>query len=411
LAGSLVGLVALGALATFGIASAMGHARGHTAFVQQCSDSQYPAARDPSNPLMLQTNPGTDPLRGGHYFVDGPRHGAAAGAIAQMLGMDPMGFQDSYSWAALKRRLHTGALADRLAHDRRLARKVQMLEKIADQPEANRFSLYSGGGGPGATFGQVQKILCGNSQADPGSIPIVSTFFLYQAGYCETRGDILGHRSNFDRQINEMVQGIGRRPIVLLLEVDAIGSSRCMEANGALGEWLKDLRFEVDKVSKLPHAVAYVEAGYSDSNPPGYTARALKAADVHKIRGFFTNDTHLNWAIDEVHWGNRVARLVGDTHFVVNTAQDGQGPKLNPNPVTQGNEDLCNPPGRGLGRRLDTSTGYANVDAFMWTHVPGNSSGACRGGPAPGTFWPARAIDLASRANSRLGPRFPSAPY
>ena len=51
------------------------------------------------------------------------------------------------------------------------------------------------------------------------------------------------------------------------------------------------------------------------------------------------------------------------------------------------------------------------IDVFLWTHVPGNSSGSCNGGPASGAFWPARAISLAESANGRIGPGFPSQPY
>ena len=53
------------------------------------------------------------------------------------------------------------------------------LSKIAGQPEAQRFSIYSGGGGPGKIFGQVEKIFCQNMRADPGSIPIITTYFLH----------------------------------------------------------------------------------------------------------------------------------------------------------------------------------------------------------------------------------------
>ncbi|MGZ4230850.1 MAG: hypothetical protein ACXVVQ_05420 [Solirubrobacteraceae bacterium] len=47
------------------------------------------------------------------------------------------------------------------------------------------------------------------------------------------------------------------------------------------------------------------------------------------------------------------------------------------------------------------------------THSPSrrNSSGHCNGGPNPGTFWPARAIQLASRAQAKLGPGFPADKY
>src|SRR5947209_15723442 len=59
---------------------------------QQCSDSQYSGTRDPANPLELSPAPGSDPLSGAHLFVDGPRHGVAAGAIAQLLGVDPQSY-------------------------------------------------------------------------------------------------------------------------------------------------------------------------------------------------------------------------------------------------------------------------------------------------------------------------------
>jgi endoglucanase len=282
---------------------------------------------------------------------------------------------------------------------------------LADQPEAQRFSLYSAGGGPGAISAQVQKIFCHNMTADPGTVPIITTYFLYQAGYCETSSEIIAHRPTFERQVNEMVAAIERRPAVMLLELDAIGSSSCMARSGALAEWENDLRYEIQQVSTLPHAVVYVEAGYSDSNTPGYTAKVLNAVGVRNIRGFYTNDTHLNWTTNEVRWGNKVSALTGGTHFIVNTADNGHGPVLNPHPVKQGIEDLCNPPGRGAGIPTTTDTGNPAVDAYMWVHVPGMSSGKCNGGTPSGTFWLARALTEARNANARLGPHFASRPF
>jgi endoglucanase len=180
---------------------------------------------------------------------------------------------------------------------------------------------------------------------------------------------------------------------------------------GSLGTWERYLRHEVDQISALPHAVVYLEAGYSDSNSVGYTARALGAAGVRKIRGFFTNDTHINWTINEVRWAERISRLTGGAHYIVNTAQNGNGPLLNRQPVREGVEALCNPPGRGLGPRDTTDTGFPHADAFLWTHTPGNSSGHCNGGPDSVTFWTDRALDLAAHANDRIGPKYPSQPY
>jgi endoglucanase len=298
-----------------------------------------------------------------------------------------------------------------MAHNRQLARKVGLLEKIADQPEAQRFSLYSSGGGPGAIFAQVQKIFCHNMTADPGSIPIITTYFLYQAGYCETASEIVSHRPTFERQVNEMVQGIQNRPAVMLLELDAVGSSSCMARSGALSEWENDMRYEINAVSALPHAVVYMEGGYSDGASPSYTAQVLNAVGVRNIRGFFTNDTHMQWTANEIRWGLKVSSLTGGAHFIVNTADNGHGPLLNPHPVKQGIEDLCNPPGRGAGIPTTTDTGNQAIDSFMWIHVPGTSSGSCNGGTASGTFWLARALTEARNANAQLGPHYKSRPF
>jgi endoglucanase len=384
--------------------------QAHQALAQQCADP-YPATRDPSNPLDLPAAPGANPLNGAHFFVDGPRHGEAAGAIAQLLGINPTRYNDSRSWATFKARLAHGRLHRKLRHNRALAHKVALLEKIADQPEAQRFSRYSAGGGPGAIFAQVQKIFCHNMTADPGSIPIITTYFLYQAGYCETSSEIVANRPTFERQVNEMVAGIERRPAVMLLELDAIGSSRCMARSGALHEWETDMRYEINAVASLPHTVVYIEGGYSDANNAAYTARVLNAVGVRNIRGFFTNDTHMNWTANEIRWGEKVSALTGGTHFIVNTADNGHGPLLNPHPGKQGVENLCNPPGRGAGPPTNAATGFPAIDAFMWVHVPGTSSGRCNGGTASGTFWMARGLTEARNANARLGPHFPSRPY
>jgi endoglucanase len=394
-------LAALAIVALAWVSVAVGHPRGGGS--SPCADpDNHSALRDPSNPLDLPNPPGANPLNGANFFVDGPAHGAAASAIARLIGIDPQSLPDNLSWAQFQQ-----------DHAARIAANPQatLLEKIADEPEANRFSMYSEGGGPGRVYGQVHKVVCDNMAADPGTIPIFTTFFLYQAGYCETGSEILAHRSTFERQVNEMARGIDRRPAVMLLEIDAIGSSRCMQGSGALPVWEADIRYEIDKISALPHTVVYVEGGYADANPAGYTARVLNAVGVNKIRGFFTNDTHEDWTISEIRWAERVSRLTRGAHFIVNTATNGRGPLVPASRVRDGNEVLCNPPGRGIGPLPQINPGFAGVDAFFWTSPPGNSSGSCNGGPPSGTFWPAKAIAMAALANGRLGPRFPSHPY
>lgn len=361
---------------------------------------------------MLPSAPGSDPLSGAQFFVDGPAHGAAAGAIAQLLGANPRSYADDISWASFKASFSSGQFARELDSNPALAKQVGALEKIADEPEAQRLSAYSQGGSPKGIFDQAQKLFCHNLTADPGSIPIINTYFLHPlAGGCPTAGRLRARSGHFKSQVNAMAAATGRRPAVFLLEVDAIGSSRCISHHGGLHVWESLLRYEAKRMSSLPHTAVYIEAGYSDANGPRYTARVLNASGIRLTRGFFTNDTHLNWTINEIKWGEKVSARTHGAHFIVNTAQNGNGPLKNPHPVTQGVEDLCNPPGRALGPPPTTNTGFAHVDAYLWTSPPGNSGGKCHGGPASGTFWVARAVDLAEHANARLGPTYPSRPY
>jgi hypothetical protein len=411
------GLVALIVIIAAGAALAAAHpVHAHTAYSSGCGDP-YPSGRNPNDPLMLRDPPGSyDPLRGAGFFVDGPTHGAAAGEIARLLGIDttvPIGsflpaFNDDESWTTFKQ------YVDRLLprQSAGVAYKIRLLEKIADEPEAQRFSSGDEGGSPSEVADFARKLFCHNFTADPGTVPIISTYFLHGAlGGCPTSDAIRSYMPLFEQRVNAVVSETGNRPAVYLLELDAIGSSRCIYDGGAIGAWEAALRWEIGRFATLPHAVVYVEAGYSDANKPRYTARILNTLGIRRIQGFFTNDTHLNWTIKEIKWGERVSKLTHGAHFVVNTAQNGNGPLRNPHPSTEGVEHLCNPPGRGLGPLPNTDTGFPRVDAFLWTHVPGNSSGPCGGGPPAGDFWPARAEELAARANNRIGPNYPSDPY
>jgi endoglucanase len=407
----LAALAALALTATVQIASASARtasARPHDA--QQCSES-YPAQRDPANPLDLPQAPGANPLTGAQFFVPGPAKGSAARTIAQLLGLNPDNLPVDESWATFAQKLEFGPLHDKLAGNPSLARQVAQLSMIASQPEAQRISIYSWGGTAGGIFKQTQKILCLNQAADPGTIPIFNTYFLHpQLGGCPTPSQVSAYNGLFHSRVDAMAAGIDRRPAVVLLELDALGSSSCIARNHSMPQWEADLRYEMNAMQSLPHTVVYVEGGYSDSNSVGYTAKILNAIGISTIRGFFTNDTHEAWTINEAKWATAIAQKTGGSHFIVDTADNGHGPLLNHNKVKNGVEDLCNPPGRGLGPETTTDTGFAFADAWMWTHPPGNSSG-CGGGPPGGVFWPARAEGEAARANGQLGPGLSSRPY
>jgi hypothetical protein len=419
--GRLKGWLAAGSVAAlvlaFGLPSISAGRGQHQRRAADCASPDVNTPRDPANPLALPSPPGRDPIQGAHFFVDGPRHGNAAGTVAQLIGVNPTSVSETTSWPDFKA-AHQGAINGNY--------RAREISKIADEQETQNISLFSQGGGRGAIFSQTQKILCNNMAADstPASVAVFTTFMIYPNGQeCPSLSQIRGWQGTFHRLVDEMAAGIGRKRAIILEEIDSIGVSSCLRGR-SLAIWLGDLKYESKKLGSLPHTVVYQEAGYSDAQGPAWTANRLWKAGINQIRGFFTNDTHLVWSIDEIRWAQDIADDLYarshhryTAHFIVNTAQNGRGPKRNPHPVTQGNEDLCNPPGRGLGR-IPTGAvaglGFRYLDGFLWTGVPGRSHGSsCPNGPwkSAGTFDPRFALELAQNANQQLGPHYPSQPY
>jgi hypothetical protein len=389
-----------------------------------CSGSGYSATRDPANPLALSpAPPAGDPLRGAKLWTAGPSHSAVAGAILHVLGIDTgqainsgrgyAGFSTSESWASF-----AAWLTRKLPHySPQIQAEVHELEKSA-QPAAIRISSSSGGGSPSAIGSQMRKFLCTLRPEDPGSIMELSTYFLQPTlGGCATTAQINAYAPTFRAQIDAVASAIGRNPLIIVAEEDAVGASHCMASKHSLGAWEALLKYEVTTFEALPHTAVYLEGGYSDSENARYAASVLNPSGIRQIQGFFTNDTHFQWDSSELKYAKQVSDLTGRSHFIINTADNGRGPLLNHDKVARGVEVLCNPPGRGLGAQPTTApvlpSRYARypLDAFLWTYTPGFSVGSCNGGPANGQYWTALGVSLGKHANTQIGPGFKSQPW
>jgi endoglucanase len=406
------GLFALVALSSGSVASP----KAHPAYAQQCSSSDT-GPRNAVNPLDTVGFTGTDPLDNADLFVETPWlfGGDAANAIADDVGLGWMSRREGgtpNTWAKFVARVNRRHLS------RSTSFKVDMLEKIGQYPQAHQFSLYTAGGSGEAIYTEVQNYLCRMQRTDPGAAAEITTYFIKHDSGCDA-----GDQANFQAEVQGLEAAVGNFPALIFVEEDAVDTI-CWRNPAAITGREALLKYEIDALSQLPHALLYVEAGTSDANSPCAVARVLNASDASKIRGFFTNDTHFNWAAKEIRYANKISRLTGGLHFVIDTRADGQGPKLNRHPVTQGIEELCNPPGRGLGPKPGASNGASYglyspyLDGFVWVTTPGESaSPTCPGRPghwAPsGIFDPSIAIGYASRANDRIGPspRFPSRPW
>ena len=172
---------------------------------------------------------------------------------------------------------------------------------------------------------------------------------------------------------------------------------------------MSELRYAITTLEQNPHAAVYVDAGAGDALSYKTAARLLTREGIHQAQGFFLNSTHFDWTTSEVGYGQELAGALHGAHFVVSTSDNGQGPLRPSDRVHHGNEVLCAPPGRGLGPRPTSQTGFAFADAFAWIALPGKSGGSCGPGvkaPPTGAFWPANAVGLVRHADYNItGPQ------
>jgi endoglucanase len=327
--------------------------------------------RDSTNPLALASRAANgNPLSGVRFHVAGSESSASQ-AAASYRNSNP-------AWASA-------------------------LQVLANAPSTRRFWFWNE---PDPTS-LVADYLEGTQHDQPGTTVQLSTYSLVHGRCGETTSPAFVAR--YRDWIDKLATGIGNFHVVMFFEVDSLITAGCLSAHDRHVRLVDELAWAVNRIEQDPHLVLYLDGGAADAVPWQTTARWLDQAAVHKAQGFFLNSTHFDWTSSELNYGQQIAKRLGGVHFVVDTHGGGRGPLVPPDRVHQGNEVLCNPPGRGLGP-LTTNTHYTWADAFVWgTGTVGNSGGACRpGAPPTATFWPRYAVMLVKNAVNRVtGPRYP----
>jgi endoglucanase len=318
--------------------------------------------RDPANPLALPVAPtGSDPLAGASFFVDPESEAARAAKSTPAIGV------------------------------------------IAREPGAARFGSFSfGKNGVPDIQTSVSRYLARAQVESPGTVPQLATYRIVH-GLCGHASDSPADAASYHDFIEGFAQGIGSYRGVLFLEMDSIITMPCLSHHGqAVRE--HELSDAINILTAdCPHLVIYLDAGAADALPARRAARFLRASGVAKIEGFFLNSTHFDWTSNEIRYGRQISRMTGGKHFVVNTAVNGRGPLRPKDIVHQGNEVLCNPPGRGLGPLPTANPGYRGVDMFAWIGNPGESGGPCvPGAPGTGVYWPGYAKMLVQNADFKV---------
>jgi endoglucanase len=324
--------------------------------------------RDPANPLGVPEPVNGNPIAGAILYVDPDSE--AAQAEQEYAHSNPR-------WAG-------------------------MLGRIANEPGARRFWMWNMDSN---VAGQVSHYLETTQASEPGTTVMLSSYNLVHGGCGSTATPAV--EAQYDNYMDQTAAGIGNFHVIYFLEIDSIITAPCLSPS-QLSIRLAELRYAISALEQDPHVVVYLDAGAADAGSAANTAGLLRGAGIAQAQGFFLNATHFDWTRTELQYGETISRLLGGTHFIINTGENGKGPLVPASRVKHGNEVLCNPPGRGLGplsvkNQVAQQTGYANADGFLWFTNPGGSGGQCRpGAPPTAQFWPAYAVMLAENWVDRV---------
>ena len=209
--------------------------------------------------------------------------------------------------------------------------------------------------------------------------------------------------ARYEDFMHQVAAGIGNYHVLFFLELDSLITAPCL-THQQLAIRQAELRSAVSALEADPHVVVYLDGGAADAVPYRKMASYLRGAGVQQAQGFFLNSTHFDWTSSEIHYGQEVSRLLGGSHFIVNTGENGRGPLVPKDRVHHGNEVLCNPPGRGLGPLslagdVAQQTAYAATDGLLWFSNPGGSGGRAPPGRRP----PASTGPSTRRCSPQLG--------
>ena len=264
-------------------------------------------------------------------------------------------------------------------------RDAALMRLIADQPQAIWLGDWVRD-----IRGEVDRRVSAITGA--GALPVFVVYNiphrdcgLYSAGGARSGDD-------YRRWILGFARGLNNRAAVVILEPDALPSLDCLPVR------FQDERYvllrEAVQVLRGAGAAVYVDAGNANWKQPPVMAERLRRAGIELATGFSLNVSNFHGLDVNLSYGDRLSRLVGGKHFVIDTSRNGRGAQVE--------REWCNAPNQALGRAPTTRTGHALADAYLWVKTPGQSDGTCNGGPRAGEWWAAYALEL-SRAAEAIG--------
>lgn len=220
-----------------------------------------------------------------------------------------------------------------------------------------------------------------------GALPVLVVYNIPDRDCGRYSAGGAGSPAAYRAWIRMVAATIGSRPAAVIVEPDALPEIDCLSGSRREDQY-RLVSYAVETLGAHRRTAVYIDAGHEAWRPARVMVSRLRRAGVAHARGFSLNVSNFNRTAGEIRYGRRIARALGGKHFVIDTSRNGRGP----------GSTVCNPAGRGLGRRPTARTGDRFVDAFFWIKVPGESDGACHGAPRSGAWWPEYALGLARRS-------------
>lgn len=260
-------------------------------------------------------------------------------------------------------------------------RDAAEISKIAKTSQARWFGDWDGAN----IYNDVKSYV--DAAAKTGTVPVMVLYNIpnrdmgsYSAGGCNDA-------SEYATWISSVQRAIGGNKAVVILEPDALAQMDGLSSNAQKAR-TDMLKSAVKTLKSGSGTFVYLDAGNSSWQSVSTISGRLTAAGIADTDGFSLNVSNYYGLSENTQYGDQVSKTLGGKHFIVDTSRNGLG----------ANGQWCNPSGRALGVLPATNTGDSLADAFLWLKSPGESDGACNGGPNAGVWWPDYALGLAQRA-------------
>jgi len=262
-----------------------------------------------------------------------------------------------------------------------------LVAKIAAQPQASWYGGWSG---------DIKTVVASyvNAAERAGALALLVAYNVPNRDCGQYSAGGASDSSAYLEWIKGFAAGIGARRAVVVLEPDALGLLTQCLSPADQQQRLELIRQAVQTLKGQPGTAVYIDAGHSSWVPAPEMAERLKRAGIADARGFALNTSNYRADAELIQFGkDLIAALQLETHFVIDSSRNGNGPA-----PAHDAQDWCNPEGRALGRPPTADTGDPALDAFLWLKRPGESDGECKGGPAAGQWFEARALEMARNA-------------